>query len=46
MHDSIQIFDQLKVSHLLNLKSSSLRDSLLVRDNYHMNLSLGLGVNP
>ena len=35
-----------KVSHLLNLKSGSLRDSLLGRSNYLVNLSLGPGVNP
>ena len=29
MDDSIQIIDQLKVSHLLNWNSSSLTDSLL-----------------
>ena len=46
MHDSIQIFDQLKVSHLLNLNSGSLTDSLLGRGNNHVNLSIGQGVNP
>ena len=35
-----------KESHLLNLKSSSLRDGLLGRGNYHLKLSLGPGVNP
>ena len=40
MDDSIQIIDQLKVSHLLNWSSSSLTDGLLGRGNYHVNLSL------
>ena len=43
MDDSIQIIDQLKVSHLLNWNSSSLTDGLLGRGNYHVNLSLGPG---
>ena len=33
-----------KVSHLLNLNSGSLKDSLLGRGNYYVNLSLG--INP
>ena len=44
MDDSIQIIDQLKVSHLLNWNSGSLTDGLLGRKNYRVNLSLG--VNP
>ena len=43
MDDSIQIIDQLKVSHLLNWSSGSLTDGLLGRGNYHVNLSLGPG---
>ena len=34
------------MSHLLNLNSGSLTDSLLGRGNYHVNLFLGRGVNP
>ena len=33
-----------KVSHLLNLNTGSLKDSLLGRGNYYVNLSLG--INP
>ena len=44
MDDSIQIMDQLKVSHLLNWNSSSLTDGLLGRRNYRVNLSRGTGV--
>ena len=43
MDDSIQIIDQLKVSHLLNWNNSSLTDRLLGRGNYRVNLSLGPG---
>ena len=43
MDDSIQIIDQLKVSHLLNWNSGSLTDGLLGRGNYCVNLSLRLG---
>ena len=42
MHDSIQIFDQLK-RVMLNLNSGLLTDSLLGMGNYHVNLSLGPG---
>ena len=34
------------MSHLLNLNSGSWTDSLLGRGNYHVNLSLGPGLNP
>ena len=43
MDDSIQITDQLKVSHLLNWNSGSLTDGLLGKGNYRVNLSLGPG---
>lgn len=34
------------MSHLLNLDSGSLTDNLSGRGNYHVNLSLGPGVDP
>ena len=43
MDDSIQIIDQLKVSHLLNWNSGSLTHCLLGRGSYRVNLSLWPG---